>query len=169
MKNTKHPGCPKYIPSLPKGHFTMQGLCEANGVNFKTGKGKRCSKLTLVHFIDRELNSRKGLIVRIKDETAEPNHKKGLGRKAYVYTRRPGTGSNASTLRSARKSKVTVHVPGTGVSPETAAYEATKAALSAPVASSAAPVATETAPVVTAPETTAAPVVTAPEASPVTA
>ena len=44
----KSPGRPKYVPVIPKSKFTMSDFCEANGVSLKTGKGKSCSKLTLI-------------------------------------------------------------------------------------------------------------------------
>jgi hypothetical protein len=118
-KSYDHPGRPAYIPVVPRGRFTMNDLCEANGVNLKSGKGKNCSRLTLVKWVAKQLgNKRSGLIVKVKDETSEPNSKKGLGRKAFLYIRRATNG-----LKTAAKSNVSVKM-GT-----TADYEATKAAL----------------------------------------
>jgi hypothetical protein len=171
MKTVKHdgPGRPKYQPKLPRGKFTMNELCQENGVSLKTGKGSNCSKLTLVKFVARELsNRRSGLVVKVKDETSEPNSRKGLGRKPFLFMRRP------NALKAAAKSNVSVSLNTTD------AYEAQKAALgingtpaadvtapvapvaptpepTAPVAEVTAPVA-ETAPVVAAPVTDAAPV-----------
>jgi hypothetical protein len=168
MKTVKHdgPGRPKYQPKLPRGKFTMNELCQENGVSLKTGKGKNCSKLTLVKFVARELsNRRSGLVIKVKDETSEPNSRKGLGRKPFLFMRRP------NALKAAAKSDVSVNLN------TTAEYEATKAALGisgtptpatpeAPVASPA-PVAEVTAPV--AETTPVAETVATTETAPVTA
>lgn len=119
-KSYDHPGRPAYIPVIPRGRFTMNDLCEENGVSLKTGKGKNCSRLTLVKWVAKQLgNKRSGLIVKVKDETSEPNSRKGLGRKAFLYIRR----TQASNLKTAAKSNVSVKMT------TTADYEATKAAL----------------------------------------
>ena len=130
------PGRPMYNPVIPRGKFTMTDFCTANGVNPKTGKGKQCSKLTLIKFLGRKQG--KALVMKVKGETTDPNSKSGLGRKAFLYTRRAGVTAPKSTIaktapkatRKTRKAKdVTVNV---GISPSTANYEAQKAALLAP-------------------------------------
>ena len=139
------PGRPKYEPVIPKSRFTMTDLCEANGVNLKSGKGKNCSRLTLIKFIARDAK-RKGhsLIVRLKDTVAEPNSKDGLGRKSFVYQMR----SKHDAAKTPRKAKPAApHV----VTQTTVDYESQKAALLAPtpavvITAPAAPVAPETAP-----------------------
>lgn len=104
-KSYDHPGRPAYIPAVPRSRFTMNDLCEANGVNLKSGKGKNCSRLTLVKWVAKQLdNKRSGLIVKVKDETSEPNSKKGLGRKAFLYIRRVAKDG----LKTAAKSNVSV-------------------------------------------------------------
>lgn len=162
MKTKSSPGRPAYVPVLPKGKFTMTDLCEANGVSLKTGKGKNCSKLTLVKFIAKQLgNKRSGLIVKVKDETREPNSTHGLGRKAFVYSKRSGikaaTPAAKSNLKTAVKSKVSVKLaPAPAKS-----YEETKAALLAPTPPAPAPAdvaeAPAAAPVAPVAETTPAP------------
>ncbi len=129
MKNTKTntkrsgPGRPSYVPKLPRGKFTMTDLCEANEVNLKTGKGPKCSKLTLVKFLAKELaNKRTGLVTKVKGETRKPQGDAGLGRKAFLYIRRDAPVKN--NLATAAKSPVSVKV-----APGTTDYEAQKAAL----------------------------------------
>lgn len=163
-----HPGRPAYKPTIPRGRFTMNDLCDENGVNLKTGKGRNCSRLTLVKWVAKQLgNKRSGLIVKVKGETHEPNSKVGLGRKAFVYLRRAGAKDG---LKTSSKSNVSVKMTST------ADYEKTKAALlgtPVPAVKIASPVAepvADTAPVVETPVTaTTAPEVTAPATEPVTA
>jgi hypothetical protein len=119
-KSYDHPGRPAYIPVIPRGRFTMNDLCEENGVSLKTGKGKLCSRLTLVKWVAKQLgNKRSGLIVKVKDETSEPNSRKGLGRKAFLYIRR----TMKDGLKTAAKSNVAVKMN------TTADYEKVKADL----------------------------------------
>jgi len=188
MKNkniNRGPGRPAYDIKWPNGKFTFDDLCEANGVNPKTGKGKFCTKLTLRKGIKRDAASRgRSEIVLLKDEQREPNSKSGLGRKTFVYIRR----SKLQTLKAASKSTASVNVGTKAVkpakvkatkSPATAAvdYEAMKANLLAPMpAVSITPepeVVVDPTDIVSVPaETPAAPVdetVTAPTAEAVTA
>jgi hypothetical protein len=170
-KSYDHPGRPAYIPVIPRGRFTMNDLCEANGVSLKTGKGKNCSRLTLVKWVAKQLgNKRSGLIVKVKDETSEPNSRKGLGRKAFLYIRRVVKDG----LKTAAKSTVTVKMN------TTADYEKTKAellgtnvpavAVSTPAPEpTPAPVAPVTAPTPEPVAEVAAPAPTAEVAAPVTA
>jgi hypothetical protein len=181
MKNknanaNRGPGRPAYVPKIPQSKFTFADFMELNGVDFKTGKGPNCSKLTLDKWLKRD-KDRKGKSEIVKlDETREPNSKSGLGRKTYVYVRR----SKLDTLKSAKvattKTKVSVNV-GTatakprkakGVSTGTVDYEAQKAALLAPTpAVTITPAPVETAPIAEAPAAETAPEPVTPE--PVTA
>ena len=116
-KNQRGPGRPMADISIPNRKFTFADLVEAND---------HVTPLTLRKFLKRDA-ARKGksIVVLVKDETREPNHKKGLGRKTYVYIPR----SKASALKTASKSKVSVTL---APAKSTADYEATKAALLAP-------------------------------------
>jgi len=130
------PGRPAYEVKWPTSKFTMADLMEKNGVNPKTGKGKFCTKLTLVKALARDHAKRGHSFIVKLDETREPNSKSGLGRKTFVYIRR----SKLDTLKTASKSTASVNV-GTKstktrapkVTSTTADYEATKADLLAPV------------------------------------
>lgn len=187
------PGRPMYTPKFPRSlRWTMRDFCEVNGVNPETGKGKACSKLTLIKFLDRDMHPRiksgknagklnkavlrpDSVVIRL-EETAKPESDSGLGRKAFLHCLRSRKdelkGKTAkAAVKSTRKAKtVTVDV-GTG----TADYEATKTALLAPAVdiAPAAPTPEVTAPAET-PAATAeavpAPAVeVAPAAEPVTA
>jgi hypothetical protein len=153
---TNGPGRPAYVPVIPRGKFSFGELCVANGVNVKTGKGKNCSALTLRKFIARDAALGKKSQMFLTDELAEPNNKKGLGRKSFLYQRRAGVAAVKATVKSVRKATVKVSTANA-----TAEYEKTKVelGLSAPAA--------ETAPVEVAAEVTA-PVAETP-AAPVTA
>ena len=149
-KVNRGPGRPMAAITIPNKKFTFGDLAEANG---------HVTPLTLRKFLKRDA-ARKGKseICLMKDETREPNSKKGLGRKTFVYIRR----SKLNALKTASKSKMSVPLgdkaPVAKPAPAKAdSYEATKAALGiaataapsdAPV--EVAPVSTETAPVVVA-------------------
>ena len=128
--NKRSAGRPKYEPIIPKSRFTINDFAEANGVNLKSGKGEKCSKLTLIKFLARDRKrGGKSLIMKLSDTMAEPNSTAGLGRKAFVYQLRSKVVATATkTKDKARKSKPS------GVSAKTQAYESTKAAILAPVA-----------------------------------
>ena len=128
-KSQRGPGRPMAEINIPNRKFTFGDLVEAND---------HVTPLTLRKFLKRDA-ARKGKseIVLVKDETREPNSKKGLGRKTFVYIRR----SKMNALKIASKSKVTVAVgPKASKSPKASkastseSYEAKKAALLAPVA-----------------------------------
>jgi len=142
------PGRPMAEITIPTKKFTFVELCEANS---------HVTPLTLRKFLKRDA-ARKGKseVILVKDETREPIAKRkanaGLGRKVFVYVRR----SRANALRTARKSNVTV-----ALSPKTANYEATKAALLAPT-----PTPT---PAVTTPATASTPAAPVTPTAPVTA
>ena len=142
---TRGPGRPQYQMLIPSGKFTFTDLEIANGVNPKTGKGKRCTTLTLRKNLKKDMYilDKKGeiartnpnsLIVLLKDILAEPDSKSGLGRKQLVYIRRSQlnrAGKSNSNARKSRKQAADVAV-NVGVSQATQDYEATKAALLAP-------------------------------------
>ena len=84
--SNRGPGRPKYQPIIPTSRFTMTELCEVNGVNLQTGKGKNCSRLTLIKFLARDAKRKDhSLIVRLTNTFAEPKSEDGLGRKSFVY------------------------------------------------------------------------------------
>ena len=115
------PGRPMAKIKIPNRKFTFADLKEAND---------HVTPLTLRKFLKRDA-ARKGKseIVLVKDETREPNSKKGLGRKTFVYIPR----AKMNTLKTASKSKVTVTIAAPKApAKSTADYEATKAALLAP-------------------------------------
>jgi len=118
------PGRPKYVPIIPRGKFTFSDLETANGVNLETGKGERCTTLTLRKWVKREVGSRKGAIIRVKNILAEPNSESGLGRKQYVFIRRPAENTPKAVKPSTEKAPAQT----------TADYEATKKALLAETA-----------------------------------
>lgn len=156
----KGPGRPQYQIKWPTGKFTFTDLEIENGVNPDTGKGKDCTTLTLRKGLKRDQGKRGySLIVLLKGVLAEPNNKKGLGRKQLVYARRtvadkfvakpakPATkevktpAPRKAKKVSAPKSDVTVDVATpqpepveavNEVSQDTVDYEAQKAALLEP-------------------------------------
>jgi hypothetical protein len=149
MKNEKNRGVgrPSYAVKYPNHKFTMSDLMVANGVNPKTGKGKLCTKLTLVKALQRDMfildkngkpdverPRRNSTIVRVKNETRQPNSVSGLGRKTFVYIRRDKLVKSEKT--------VTVSI---GTKPESKSYEETKAELlgTTPAVEITAPVASE--------------------------
>lgn len=136
-KNTSTgPGRPSYNVRWPYNKFTFNQLLENNGVNLKTGKGKNCSRLTLFKHLQAETKGAKSLIVKLKDQTREPNSKKGLGRKAFIFIRRDKLDNG---LKTAKRSTVTVKLPSAAKS--NADYEAQKLALATPTAAE--PIASE--------------------------
>lgn len=147
-------GRPSYQVKWPYNKFTFNQLLEHNGVNLKTGKGKNCSRLTLFKHLQAATTGTKSVIVKMEG-TREPNSKKGLGRKAYVFMRR----DKFNALKSASTSKVSVKVSARKVSTKvnanaSADYEAMKTALATPTPAAAPtpePVIPTPAPVATAP------------------
>lgn len=136
------PGRPLYVPKFPrKMEWTLKDFCVVNEVDPETGKGPRCSKLTLIKWLGRD-KARKGRsIVKRLDHKASPDSEKGLGRKAFLFSLREKMSQGSTNDTDATPSgDVTVPVaeispdaetptPLVDVSPETAAYEAQKAAL----------------------------------------
>ena len=136
-KSGNGPGRPRYIPSLPtKKNWTFADLMTANGVDKETGKGDRCSKLTLCKWLDVDMYIRdnktneiirtngSSLVIRAKNEDgtyllAAPDNAKGLGRKQIVYTKR------VQVVKTSTKP----HSVNSDTSTGTSAYEAQKAAL----------------------------------------
>lgn len=166
------PGRPAYEPKFPRSlEWTFADFMEANEVNPETGKGPKCSKLTLTKYLDRDMyhpiesgkykgkpdrnRPRKNSLVVKSDKTREPNSESGLGRKTFVFYLRAKqdsikpakvsvkVGTAAAKPHKARKAHT--------VSESTADYEAQKAALLAPI--TAVTITPEVAPVAeTAPE-----------------
>ena len=176
-------GRPAYAPIFPRtDEWTFEDWCHVNGVetnrnNKKYGKGPNCSMLTLRKALERDMNlhsaetgevtraNPRSTIVLVKGVTADPKSKKGLGRRALVYSLR----SKAKAVRKA----TTVEVPATASdtpianasdTPTADAYEATKAALLTPVVTITPPI--DPVPVETAPVETAPVSITAPEPVP---
>jgi hypothetical protein len=120
-KVSRGPGRPQYEIKWPRGKFTFTDLMTLNEVNTQTGKGKFCSKLTLIKGLKRDAKAKSNsLIIQLKGVLAPSNSKSGLGRKQLVYCRR-------SMIRTPKNDEVTVDV-----SQDTKDYETTKAALLAP-------------------------------------
>ena len=82
-------GRPQYQPRFPrKVEWTVTDFCVANDVDPATGKGPRCSRLTLVKWLDRD-RALKGRSVAVRlDKLAEPKSENGLGRKAFMFSLR---------------------------------------------------------------------------------
>lgn len=115
-------GRPLYVPKFPrKVEFTLKDFCVANEVDPVTGKGPRCSKLTLIKWLGRD-KARKGRsLVKRLDHTSAPDSEKGLGRKAFLFSLREKMATDTAPT--------TADVATADVSDETSAYEAQKAAL----------------------------------------
>ena len=130
------PGRPLYVPKFPrKVEWTLKDFCVANEVDPETGKGPRCSKLTLIKWLGRD-KARKGRsLVKRLDHTAAPDSEKGLGRKAFLFSLREKL-TNDSTPDAAPDTTDaapdTTDAAPADVSTATADYEAQKAALLAP-------------------------------------
>lgn len=122
------PGRPLYVPKFPrKVEWTLKDFCVANEVDPETGKGPRCSKLTLIKWLGRD-KARKGRsLVKRLDHTAAPDSEKGLGRKAFLFSLREKL-ANDSTPDANTATDAAPAAPS-DVSPATADYEAQKAAL----------------------------------------
>jgi len=183
------PGRPKAEIKWPAKKFTFADLCEANGTNFETGKG-RVTKLTLRKSLDRDMfhviesgknkgkvdksKPRRNSTVVLLDETREPASEAGLGRKSFVYVLR----SRLDALKTAKAVSVNVtkaskpapkaKVKAATLSSATSTYEDIKAALAAPSVTVAdvAPVADVTPAVVTPVIESPVAEVTAPVAEP---
>lgn len=136
-KVNRGPGRPMATITVPNRKFTFGDLAEVN---------KHVTPLTLRKFLKRDA-ARKGKseICLVKDETREPNSKKGLGRKTFVYIRR----SKLNSLKTASKSKVSVPLGDKAPAPSapvSESYEAKKAALGITAAAPAADMAPEVTP-----------------------
>ena len=97
-------GRPAYQTKWPIGKFTLTDLMVLNGVNPETGKGKFCSKLTLIKGLERDRNFKGNSIIVKTEETRKPISESGLGRKCFVYVRR-------SKLNKATKHKDNEQTP----------------------------------------------------------
>lgn len=94
--NTRGPGRPMADIKIPNRKFTFADLCEAND---------HVTPLTLRKFLKRDAaRLGKSTIVLLKNESREPDSKKGLGRKTFVYISR----ARKNALRSIAKSRVSV-------------------------------------------------------------
>lgn len=155
------PGRPLYVPKFPrKVEWTVTDFCVANEVDPETGKGPKCSKLTLIKWMSRD-KARKGRsVVKRLDHTAPPVGA-GLGRRAFLFSLRDKLATDATdaapvTPEVSSETAPTDAAPApVEVSPETTAYEAQKAELlgtPVPVVEIAAPVVAETVPVTPEPE-----------------
>lgn len=122
------PGRPLYVPKFPrKKEWTLKDFCLANEVNPDTGKGPRCSKLTLIKWLGRD-KARKGRsLVKRLDHTAAPDSEKGLGRKAFLFSVREKMATDAADTETPADDSTPEATPAE--TPETSAYEAQKAAL----------------------------------------
>jgi hypothetical protein len=150
------PGRPKYTPTFPRSaKFSFADFCESNGIDLETGKGDRCTILTLRKFLTRDMftvdkNGGKrrrpnSLVTIVEGEYAAPRGDSGLGRKGLLFQLRDKataavaktpTVKAASAPKAKSKKVKTVKtdapVADTGLSQETQAYEAAKEALLAP-------------------------------------
>jgi len=130
-KSTRGPGRPSYEPRFPKSkEFTFADFAEANGIDLKTGKGEQCTPLTLRKWLKRD-QATKGhsVLVLVKGVTADPQGKKGLGRRALVYS-----------LRDKASATSKPHTTKGSLSKATEKYEAQKAEIATPEATVAVPV-----------------------------
>lgn len=85
-------GRPRYVPLIPTGKFSMKDFCVLNGIDILTGKGERCSKLTLVHYLDHDgVLGNNSLIVKL-NETVKSASPIGLGRPGFMYQQRAEIG-----------------------------------------------------------------------------
>lgn len=115
-------GRPLYVPKFPrKEEWTMNDFCRSNEVDVETGKGPRCSKLTLIKWLSRD-KARKGRsLVKRLDHTAPPSSENGLGRKAFLFSLREKL---APEVAPEATPEVTPEV-----TPDNSSYEEQKAAL----------------------------------------
>lgn len=114
-KTNRGPGRPMAAIKLPNRKFTFADLCEAN---------EHVTPLTLRKFLKRDAaRLGKSQVVLVKNETRDPDSKKGLGRKTFVYISR----ARKATLKNMAKSRVSVSLNNTSES-----YEKTKEALAQP-------------------------------------
>ena len=158
MKNknkqtSKSPGRPRFVLAFPKHvrQFTIGDLFLANGVDPESGKGEKCSALTVRNNVKFLVKSK--ILELVEDKFGEPDSEKGLGRKQFVYKRVSHADAPAPKQKREKKEQLVTAVtvapspaPVSEVasSPETPiadAYEATKAALGIETPSPAEPVA----------------------------
>lgn len=87
-KNGKKLGRKRYDPLFPTtAEWTLREFMIANEVNPETGMGPRCSKLTLIKFLQRDSERMGHSLVKRLSKTSEPVGGT-LGRKPFVYTLR---------------------------------------------------------------------------------
>ncbi len=110
------PGRPRYTPIIPKGKFTFADFATANGVNLKTGKGDKCTVLTLRKWMNYDSRKRnKSQIVMLKNVLGESVNEKGLGRKPFMFQRR----SQVAATDTAKVEKVVSITPTAPATTET--------------------------------------------------
>ena len=81
-------GRPAIQPKIPTSlKWTMRDFCRVNGVDYFTGKGEKCGKLTLINFKGKNTIGDKSLIVEL-DEVRQPDSETGIGAKQIVYALR---------------------------------------------------------------------------------
>ncbi len=101
-------GRPKYQPVVPAGKFTFQELEIANGVDPKTGRGTKCTALTLRKFLARDAQRRNmSEFVVLKGVLESPNSERGLGRKQLVYARRSEAKQFLANVETPKAKKTT--------------------------------------------------------------
>ena len=116
MKNTnksvRKAGRPSAIITFPNKKFTFADLQADNTHVTALTLRKHLSKDMFTEDGNARRNSE---IVRVKDETREPNHETGLGRKTFVYIKR--------SRIQAKKPTVTVNIGTSGDVAATAPIE----------------------------------------------
>lgn len=146
------PGRPKYNPVFPTtDKWTFNDFEITNGVDPQTGKGEKCSRLTLRKWLDADMYTEEGnlrkssQIVLVKKELSPSGSIKGLGRKRLVYQFRNKVNTDKvitdNPVVETPVADVTVNVgtdtvtetpETTGISQETLNYEAKKLELFGP-------------------------------------
>ena len=109
------PGRPAYSPIVPNKRFTFGDLCIANGVNLETGKGDKCTALTLRKWLAKNTKGKASAIAKLDGILAQPDNEKGLGRKSFVFNKRSLVEASAS---KSTKGKGT-SVPAVTIAPAT--------------------------------------------------
>ena len=124
-KQYDRPGRPKYSPKFPKSkEWTFTDWMIANDIDTDSesktfGKGPLCSMLTLRKAIERDMYFHKkgeriiaanrtqanprSIIIAIRGITAESNSKKGLGRRALLFSLRAGKDTAVTAVTKVAK------------------------------------------------------------------
>lgn len=107
-KNSKQgPGRPRYIPALPrKTRFTITDVMVHNGVDMETGKGPKCSKLTVINWKNWDKSKGKNSeMVQLKGTSTKSNSEIGLGRKQFVFCKRADFSAQQAEIDLANETK----------------------------------------------------------------